>query len=93
MIDLIREHFKSRAIIYHDRIVLFNLKDSIEIVKWCKIQEYSISRVEALRIYPNGSIQPCMENSIVINDEYNCWDIALDFLCNQASGDWLYEII
>lgn len=90
MTDVIKEKFKSKAIIY-DNMWMYFIKTAKEVIKECEINNINIVSLEAFKVTGNG-IQPSQENSIDFNPNEENWNHAIGFLEVNANTDYIYEI-
>ncbi len=90
MTDLIKEKFKSKAIIYGDMRMYF-IEIAKDVVKECEVNKRNVVTLEAFRITGNG-IQPSQENSVDFNLNEENWNRAIIFLELEANNECVYEI-
>lgn len=87
----VMKNFSDNTIIYHGRNILFSRNDAARVVEWCREKRIGVCCTEALRIYPDGGIQPSMENSYDVCVKERCWEELTAFFQN-ASDDYFYEL-
>jgi len=69
------------------------IQDAKGVVSFCEENQIPVYSLEAFKITGEG-IQPSLEYSIDFGeqDNENCWQSALAFLCNSNIREYVFEI-
>jgi len=90
MTDLIKEKYKSKAIVY-DNIWMYFVKTAKELIKDCEQGKINIISLEAFKLSGSG-IQPSQEHSVDFSPNEENWNRAISFLSVEANAEYLYEV-
>ena len=73
-------------------IDLYCTDDAIALVKICRDEAVPVLGLDAF-VLTEDKTQPCMDNSIDLSYETDCYDIALKFLEERRNLNLLYEVV
>jgi hypothetical protein len=94
MMDIVKETFFTKSIVYKNSIVLYNPQNAVDVVKFCQTMNKRIYGLDAFRFVGNG-IQPVLEFST----DYSCdksakvYEEAIEHVQKLFDENLYFEVI